>query len=363
MASRLLTLLGGRNDLTWLLYDKFIVPDTAPITSPRTCEPGPGELTVVDTGNNADVVGGELVYTGVAGNGDPRVSGDLSATITSRANGVGYASFAEYSIKGAADKVYHGLNSADTTIPTDQVFLQTGTALSIIDKNNTIALGTVFTLEQLSKCVGITRPAGAFFIVDGSLRWVGVEGNGIEDTILFNARTSAAETKCTTLDARSLPANGYTAFETEFGPATNAIASPSSGETTTSEADSWNEFTWTVAAAETLEWLIRRTDDTHAWIVRGDQAGSTIKIIEINGGETERASAAQTWTDTTAYRVIVIADNEDIYTFVDTTAKNSYGSAAYNKTVTGVKISGFAAGADLVCWPRNMVPLLPSDLV
>jgi hypothetical protein len=164
------------------------------------------------------------------------------------------------------------------------------------------------------------------------------------------------------MGALSLSANGYTTWEND-GIATNNIASPSSGETTTSKANSWDEITWTVATAETLEWMIRRTDDTHTWVVRGDQAGSTIKVIEINSGETERASAAQTWTDTTAYRVIAVADDESIKTYVGFTDKNSYGSASYNKTVTGIKVSGFAAAADLICWPINVVPYLPGGLV
>jgi hypothetical protein len=206
----------------------------------------------------------------------------------------------------------------------------------------------------------VLRSAGSFPIINGRLVWVFDE----RDTNLYPGIASHNTViEEDIFGALSLPANGYTAFETEFGAATNAIASPSSGETATSEANSWNEFTWTAATGETLEWLIRRTDDTHAWIIRCDQAGSTIKIIEVNGGETERASAAQTWVDSTEYRVIVIADDESIKTFVDTTAKASYESAAYNKAETGQKISGFAAGADLVCWPINMVPLLPAELV
>ena len=79
--------------------------------------------------------------------------------------------------------------------------------------------------------------------------------------------------------------------------------------------------------------------------------------------QTERSSTAQTWTDESIYREIAIADDEDITTFVDTTAANTYDSASYNKTVTGVKISGFAAGADLICWPRDVSPMLPAELV
>ena len=60
-----------------LLYDTFKTADAAPITSPRTCEPGPGTLVITDTGNNAAIVDGEFKVTGVAGAGNPRFGVDL----------------------------------------------------------------------------------------------------------------------------------------------------------------------------------------------------------------------------------------------------------------------------------------------
>ena len=38
-----------KGGVEFLLRDEFTTPDAAPITSPRTCEPGPGTLTFVDT--------------------------------------------------------------------------------------------------------------------------------------------------------------------------------------------------------------------------------------------------------------------------------------------------------------------------
>src|SRR5690348_15144558 len=37
--------------IIYLLRDDLITPASAPLTSPRTCEPGPGTLTILDTGN------------------------------------------------------------------------------------------------------------------------------------------------------------------------------------------------------------------------------------------------------------------------------------------------------------------------
>lgn len=124
-------------------------------------------------------------------------------------------------------------------------------------------------------------------------------------------------------------------------------------ETTTSEANALIEQTWTAVTDETWELSTRRTDDDNRWIVRCDQAGSTIKLIERNAGvETERSSAAQTWTNGTQYRLVVVQDGDAIRTYVANVAKNSYTSASFNNTATGVETD--KAGSNLVTYPRTL---------
>jgi hypothetical protein len=62
----------------------------------------------------------------------------------------------------------------------------------------------------------------------------------------------------------------------------------------------------------------------------------------------------------TPYRILITQDGNSLYTFVGTTAKHTYTSAAFNATATGVKVSGFASGQDLICWPRHNWPLPPA---
>jgi hypothetical protein len=139
----------------------------------------------------------------------------------------------------------------------------------------------------------------------------------------------------------------------DYGIATQRIASPTAGATATAEANAIIEFTWPAATGETLDFDVRRTDDDNRWIIRGSQGGSTIKLIErVAGVETERASAAQTWTNGTSYRIVAILDGNTIRTYVANVAKSTYSSASFNNTATGVKVSH--AGTDLVCWPRTL---------
>jgi hypothetical protein len=148
-------------------------------------------------------------------------------------------------------------------------------------------------------------------------------------------------------------------WNSAYGIATNRTASPVTGNSLTHEVDCVIDFTWTAATNEVLEIDLRRTGADNRWIVRCDQAGSTIKLIERNGGtETERASAAQTWTNGTVYRILAYADGNTIFTKAGTVGnignKNSYASATFNNTATIAMVSGFATGTNFVAWPRTL---------
>lgn len=55
-----------------LLLDQFTTNASAPLTSPRTCEPGPGKLVITDTGNHLSIASSQLVANGGAASwGDP----------------------------------------------------------------------------------------------------------------------------------------------------------------------------------------------------------------------------------------------------------------------------------------------------
>ena len=112
-------------------------------------------------------------------------------------------------------------------------------------------------------------------------------------------------------------------------------------------------MTWAAVTGQVLELSTRQTDTDNRWIIRCDQAGSTIKIIERNAGtETERATAAQTFTNGVSYRVSISQFGNTISTSVDVSAKASYASAAFNNTATIVTTN--RAGTNLVTWPYVM---------
>lgn len=72
-----LTLATGRallnapqSSVIYLLNDQFTTDAAAPLASPRTCEPGPGTLTLVQNDGQFSISGGEV---GVSGAGDTRL--------------------------------------------------------------------------------------------------------------------------------------------------------------------------------------------------------------------------------------------------------------------------------------------------
>jgi hypothetical protein len=202
----------------------------------------------------------------------------------------------------------------------------------------------------------VLRSTGAVYLIKGgaftnwTIYWVSQVGT---TATLYPVRTGfLGAFKHDDFAIATLPAP----FATDYGLVTDYKASPSANDTITQAADGIVKFTWTAVTGQTLNFMVRYTDDSNCWIVRGDQGGSTIKLIEMNAGvETERASAAQTWTNGSAYTISAFCLGNTIKTYVETTdvtLKNNYASASFNNTATGVKVD--KAGSNLASWNKTV---------
>jgi hypothetical protein len=64
---------------------------------------------------------------------------------------------------------------------------------------------------------------------------------------------------------------------------------------------------------------------------------------------------------------LVICDGNTIDVYVGLTMVSTraihYASASFNATATGVKVSGFVTGTDLVAWPRTLSGAALAELV
>lgn len=338
---------GGGGGLTFLLRDDFLTDEAAPLASPRTAEPGPGMLTITDTGNKLSISSGALQMLGNA-NGNP---GFWSSTAYARRAGL--AHFVKWSAATISQFYVACWDTNQAAAPVNG-FSMHGTDLRIWDGGSSLVVGAIASSIDYTVAT-ILRATGYFNMVKGgafsqwTLVWVNAASS---DASLYAANTQNSASLQATLDTFrvcDLPAP----FDTDYGLATQRIASPVANDTIASEANAVIEDTWTAVTGETFELSVRRTDDNNRWILRGDQGGSTVKLIEVNAGsETERASAAQTWTNTTSYRVVVVQDGNTIRGYVANVLKWTYSSASFNNTATGIKTN--KAGSNLISWPRTL---------
>jgi hypothetical protein len=336
------------------LKDQFTTDDAAPMTSPRTCEPT-GALTVVDTTNLMSISGGKLVWTGRNAQSDPMVR--TASALYARAIGLAISAKVD-STKEANVKLspVAGSYYLDTH---DNAGWSAG-SLRIGDGNPIVQ--------------GATAGINPIYVIARTKGYLVIQDVGGTKTLLFvyGATTQAIDAnlyavvgavnnnvagEADNLYVARLPAP----YATDTGIVTNSSASPASNDELTHTADCHVEVEWVATTGATAELWLRRTDADNGWVVRCDQGGSTIKLIQKQGGvETERSSAAQTWTNTTKYRIYAIAYGNNIYTYAiayggKDAQKNSYTSATFNNTATiGKVVASAGALTNFVTWPRTL---------
>ena len=330
------------------LEDRFTTADPAPVASPRTCEPGPGTLTISDPTSKLSITGGALTASGNVGSANPLA---YSPTIV-RSAGAGYWWRVKLN-SGTSLVLLVGMRNT-TFAPTTYSFILPDYTLydNAINPQpgDSFAVGTVYDL------VLILRATGAYYFAKGgayatwTLIWVSGTGTTTPLYPLISAGSASGSWEIRDIQAMTFKG----AFETAYGLATYHSASPASGVTGNMTGDAFVHFTWTPQVGETLNLYIRRTDDDNCWIVRCSQAGGTIKLIQRQGGtETERSSKAVTWTAGVAVLIAVRAVGTSISTYTNAVRRNLYSSATFNQTATGLKATGFANGANLAAYPRS----------
>jgi hypothetical protein len=327
----------------------------APLSTPRTCDPGPGTLTLVQTDGSFAASSGQLVITQQT----TPVVGDLGFYSASNARVTGKALIFAIKIDtGVTENMCVYLHTSGAVV--------SNTAMGAYFISNTVNartagglnLGSTPLVEDASKSVFIImRSTGGFLIYNDIL----VHVYSALSSAMFAGLMSYSGN--VTMNNFRI-ANLGSPWNNNYGAVTNRLATPSANDTTTSLADAHIEFTWTAVTGETLNLMTRRTDDDNCWIVRADQTNSKIYLYEKQAGvETERGAVggvATTFTNGIAYRIYILQEGNTIKVRVDDALKITYASAAFNNTATGVKTD--KAGVDLVTWPRVLSGTLLSVL-
>ena len=262
-----------------LLYDTFTTPEAAPITSPRTCEPGPGTLTIVDTGNNFAITSEGLVATGLASVGDPGFSADLSGNVISRVSGLAvYGSYRQ----ATGGRIQLALDAALDTTPTlacvyDDVPIVAAFSGGVSAAPYRTSVNTVY------KTVVIVRPSGVFFVLDGELVWADDTGGDVLDTALWQLRSSANDTRLSEFVVAPL-ASYNSAWGGDWTEVTDSESTPATGTLFDCEADFHLSFSFTHELGKYVYIETRYTDgdnnvrvgaaSNNAWVLRNEVGGS-----------------------------------------------------------------------------------------
>lgn len=343
--------------ITYILRDEFTTTEAAPMVSPRTAEPGPGTATVVDTTNLLSIASGKLTFaTGGAGWANPAYFGSVVTRAAGMAIILGAINESTLgnAIIGFATSAAAGFNPSSVINFSDNG--QIGSYDLIDNDTGKIRDSSDRQTNTNYKWAIVLRSTGAFVLCQGVFSsetlsdWTVLMVHNVANTAnVYPVVGGSSSNPVATLDKVSV-IQLAAPWTTDYGICTSYAASASANATQAHEANAWVDATWTAVTAATYELSVRQSDADNRWIIRCDQGGSTIKLIERNAGvETERASAAQTWTNGVAYRILVRVSGNRIKNWVNEVIKNDYSAASFNNTATVAKTS--LAVANFACYP------------
>lgn len=360
LAQRRGALSQGASGPAYLLRDLFTTAEAAPLTSPRTCEPGPGTLALTDvvTGADASISGGKYLLPRPTGAQLYGSYGAISVASFIRAAGLTAYAVAQHSnLSGIEPIAFRSLASLGQG--TLAFVLEAPTGLRITAGTQGVVVGVVAVNTDYQVAI-VLRGSGALFLIRGgiytdwTLLWVAQLRPA--SPVWVQASNYNADAKYNELAV--LQKTG--ALADDYGKALALNVIPEVGDSAVGEADCLIYETWTPSAGETCSIEFRRASATDLYRLDCDQAAGTIKLYRrVAGADTELdAGKTQTWTVDSQYRIGITCDGGAIRTFTEATtpaltAKHSVSGETHNLTETGVRVAAGTNIANLEVWPRT----------
>jgi ethanolamine utilization microcompartment shell protein EutL len=361
-AAVLVVLTEDDDDVTYLLRDEFTTAESAPLDSPRDCEPGPGTLTITDAGDGISISDGELIIVGSNSWGDEYVFGDERArqvgmTVAQRLTWVNSTGGRVWVGWYKSPNSLQAGNLAVATHGGDKIYARYS-AESDSPEIYTVVADTDYIVAN------ILRSDGRFILIQDAgwkLLWLDTVDSTATLYPGMEVRKGTKRTDRWRVFQLSSP------WDTDYGIATERLAgSRSAGDTFAHEADCLIEFqvdALPTNAADIIDVRFRIQDATNYWqlTVNGD---GDLELNEIvSGASTTRGSDAGNVA--AGDRVVIISDDETIRIYEDNNLRITYSSAANFKTETAGEFEAIAAGgavSDIVTWPRTLSGSALSEL-
>lgn len=345
MKNHLIPIILDKQRPIFLFRDDFLTAEAAPLTSPRTTEPG-GELAViVDTDNDAlDIISGSLVFDNFNSQwADP---GYWSNSSFARAAGLCF--YYQISDVGNGTTGRFGIDSDKAS------FSLEGFGISTLVVRGLLAGGAttpeIGSLTAPSNYFLVLRSAGNFIIKDNILLWV--ENSLTTDPVFLSITTFSKNYGLGSTRVSQLPAP----WNTDDGIATSTIdGSLAAGNTFAHEADTILEFiATTVPSVGQIEYEFRRQDADNKMRVTIDSAGAIDLDKEVATVVTQLDTDAGPVTD--GERIVIIADGTDITVFVDNALALTTAGGVFTSETAGELESLGTGGAvdDHKAFPRTI---------
>lgn len=355
----------GSVTFTPIFQDLFTTDDAAPVTSPRTAEPGPGTATINDAA--AVIGGGKLQFA---------TFNKLYLTTTTFARQTGRAFFmvdaplhndnslgAYLSAANQSLAAQEGLGAkSDLAVGRDSTVWQGSAGIKVAGVDLSLMDVPPINGYGIYKYLLVCRSAGGFAIVGGEAfdnHWYLVHVRN--DLNAANLRLGACAYNHSDTVGKLLVGDLSGVWQDDYGIATHRTETPVGTVTATSEADAEIEVTWTPQADETLELSFRRTDDNNRLIVRCIQADGTINLIKCEAGSESSLSGgavAQTWTVGTPYRIVARYQGGRTDIVVNST-RHASATETFHQTATGIQVSGGETLSNFVAWPVDVTQHIP----
>lgn len=342
--------LSGGGGLAFLLRDDFTTPASAPLTSPRTAEPGPGTLTITDTENKLSIAGGALTFANGKASpafGDPGVWGGA------RTRSAGLAMLTTININ--AKNLYVGWSTAQSSF-VNETPLNFTSLLTLRVTGAATVVGD-YAISTTYQVAFILRAAGNFILIKGglfvswTLLWIG----SVDNTSTLYPGITNYDATFTANHLRVLDLAAP--YSTDYGLATQRLSGArAAGNAFTHDADHIVEWTQTTRpSADFTDICVRYQDDNNTWAYDIDNTGAVTLYEVVAGVWISRVSNAAGVAN--GHRCVGVAAASAIRFYSNNVLRFTYSSASGGATRTAGKVLALGTGgavSDLVSWPRTL---------
>jgi len=330
-------------------YDQFMWMDSfnfdsvnqhIGLTSPRTCEPGPGTLTVIDTTNRLLISGDRLVASGAVSNYDPSVNGGAVAARTA-----GNSVFASIVNQSQSSDMQFGyvdnVSTASNMASGRQVMLaRYNNDLYAIYPDNT-AIKINDTAPASSYIGGVVlRNNGGFYIVDGELVWV---DDNTWPTNLSVALGSVEDSHAIDF-LMELPLATYdSSWGGDWTEVTDTKTNPANGTTFDCESDYHLNATFTYEAGKFVSIRCRYNTSSNYVAFEAADDGKFKTYENVAGNFNSLTTTSSIFSDGVAYQIDMVNQGNNLKVYVDGVLRaNNTTNAALASYTSGIVLHNLA---------------------